>query len=84
MCITIDFPPALEQEAREYATVKGKTLERIVIDCLKAEFERNRKQNATAAGLMDKWREVVRKGRGRRVEPYVFNRADAYPDGEFA
>lgn len=84
MCITVDLPPAMEQEAREYATVHGTTLERMVFDCLKAELERSRIQGEKASQLMARWRKVVHNGRGQRTEPYVFNRADAYPEGEFA
>ena len=84
MSILIDLPPAMAQEAREYATVQGTTLERILLDCIKAEMERRRTESETATQLMDRWCAVVRKGRGRRTEPYVFNRADAYSEGEFA
>ena len=80
----IDLPPAMAQEAREYATVQGTTLERILLDCIKAEMERRRTESETATQLMDRWRAVIRQGRGRRTEPYVFNRADAYSKGEFA
>ena len=34
MSIMIDLPPAMAQEAREYATVQGTTLERMVVDYL--------------------------------------------------
>ena len=84
MSIMRDVPPAMAQEAQEYATVRGTTLERMLFDCLKAELDRRRKESETATRLMDRWRAVVRKGRGRITEPYVFNRADAYPEGEFA
>ena len=84
MSIMIDLPPAMAQEAQEYATVRGTTLERMLFDCLKAELDRRRKESETATRLMDRWREVVRKGRGRITEPYAFNRADAYSEGEFA
>ena len=83
MSITIDLPPAVMQEAREYATVQGTTLERLLFDCIEAELERNRKRSENASHLMDRWREVVRNGRGRLQEPYVFKRADAYPEEEF-
>ena len=84
MSIMIDLPPTMAKEAREYATVQGTTLERMLFDYLKAELERRRASEETASRLMDRWREVVRRGRGRITEPYVFNRADAYPEGEFA
>ena len=84
MSIMIDLPPAMVQEARDYAAVQGTTLERMLLDCIKAEMERRRTRSEAATRLMDRWREVVRKGRGRRTDAYVFNRADAYPEGEFA
>ena len=84
MSIMIDLPPAMAREAQEYATVRGTTLERMLFDCIRAELDRRRKESETATRLMDRWREVVRKGRGRRTEPYVFHRADAYPEDEFA
>ena len=84
MSIMIDLPPAMAQEAREYATVRGTTLERMLLDCIKAEMERRRRESETATRLMNRWRTVVGKGRGRRTDPYVFNRADAYPEGEYA
>ena len=84
MSIIVDLPPAMAQEAQEYATVQGTTLERMLFDCLKSELERRRVQDEKASQLMARWRKVVRDGRGRRTEPYVFNRADAYPEGEFA
>ena len=84
MSIMIDLPPAMAREAQEYTTVRGTTLERMLFDCIRAELDRRRKESETATRLMDRWREVVRKGRGRRTEPYVFHRADAYPEGEFA
>ena len=84
MSIMIDLPPAMAKEAQDYATVQGTTLERMLLDCIKTEMERRRTESKNATLLMNKWHEVVRKGRGRLTEPYVFNRADAYPDGEFA
>ena len=84
MSIMVDLPPAMAQEAQEYATVRGTTLERMLYDCIAAELERHRKQNENADRMMAKWREVVSKGRGRLEKPYKFNRADAYPEGEFS
>ena len=84
MSIMVDLPPAMAQEAQEYATVRGTTLERMLYDCIAAELERHRKRNEDADRMMAKWREVVRKGRGRLEKPYKFNRVDAYPEGEFS
>jgi len=82
MSIMIDLPPAMAQEAREYATVHGTTLERMLFDCLKAELERQREADA----LMAKLDALVRKSSGRlNGRPYKFNRADAYePETVFA
>ena len=38
MSIMVDLPPAMAQEAREYATVQGTTLERMLFDYLKSEL----------------------------------------------
>ena len=84
MSVLIDLTPSMVQEAREYANVRGTTLERLLIDCIAAELKRGRERAEKATRLMDEWRDVVRKGRGRRNEAYKFNRADAYPEGEYA
>ena len=81
MSIMIDLPPAMAQEAREYATVRGTTLERMLLDCIKAEMERRRKVNETMAGLDAL---VMKTSKRLTGKPYKFNRADAYPEGEFA
>ena len=71
----------MTQEAQEYATLQGTTLERMLLDCLKAELERKRK----VAETMAKFDALVNKSSGRlQGKPYKFNRADAYPDGEYA
>ena len=56
MSIMVDLPPAMAQEAREYATVQGTTLERMLFDYLKAELERRRIQGEKASQLMARWR----------------------------
>ena len=82
MSIMVDLPPAMAQEAREYATVQGTTIERMVLDCLKAELERRRK----ADEIMAKFDALVEKTSKRlKGEPYKFRRADAYePERTFA
>ena len=42
MSITIDMPPAMEREAREYTMLEGKSLQEIFLDYLRKEFERSR------------------------------------------
>lgn len=84
MSIMIDLPPAMAQEAQGYADLRGTTLEKLLLDCVAAELERSRRKSENATRLMERWRELVRKGRGRLNEPYKFNRADAYPEDEYA
>ena len=84
MSIMIDLPPAMAQEAQGYAELRGTTLEKMLLDCVAAELERSRRKRENATRLMERWRELVRKGRGRLKEPYKFNRADAYPEDEYA
>ena len=82
MSIMIDLPPAMAQEAREYATVQGTTLERMLFDYLKRELNRRREVEEA----MSKLDALVEKSRGRlNGHPYKFNRADAYePETVFA
>ena len=87
MSIMIDLPPMIEQEARGYAVLDGMTIEQLALSCIEKEFARRRK-NCASSG--DDWEAqfdaLVEKSSRRMIgtEPYVFNRADAYPDGEFA
>ena len=82
MSIMIDLPPAMAQEARDYATIRGTTLERMLFDCLKAELDRRHRADKAMAELDA----LVEKSRGRlNGKPYKFNRADAYePETVFA
>ena len=82
MSIMIDLPPAMAQEAREYATIRGTTLERMLFDYLKRELNRRREVEEA----MSKIDALVEKSRGRlNGQPYKFNRADAYePETVFA
>ena len=82
MSIMIDLTPTMAQEARDYATVRGTTLERMLFDCLKAELDRRHRADKAMAELDA----LVEKSRGRlNGKPYKFNRADAYePETVFA
>ena len=42
MSVTVNLPPAMESEAREYKMLEGMTLEQMFLDLLKREFERKR------------------------------------------
>ncbi len=46
MSILIDLPPTMAQEAREYATIQGTTLERLLFDCLKRELMHKKQSSA--------------------------------------
>ena len=48
MSILIDLPPAMAQEARDYATVQGTTLERMLFDYLTRELNRRRASRASS------------------------------------
>ena len=76
MSITIDLPPAMAQEAREYVTVRGTTLERMLLDYLAAELKRRRDLDAA----MSEFDALVETTSKRRDTPYAFNRADAYAE----
>lgn len=80
MSIMIDIPPAMAQEAQEYATVQGTTLERMFLACIAAEIERRR----AAKKSLDDWEReftaLVRQSEGRLAEPYKFKRQDAYEE----
>ena len=76
MSIMIDLPPAMAQEAQEYVTVRGTTLERLFLDYLKAELKRRREMDSA----MSEFDALVEKTSSRRDAPYKFNRADAYQE----
>ena len=80
MSIMIDLPPAMAQEAREYAAMNRETLEQLLVQCVEREIARRRK----AAAAMAKLDALVKKSHGRLTEPYKFKRADAYPEDEYA
>ena len=71
----------MAQEARDYATVRGTTLERMLFDYLKLELAKRRKVEEAMAKLDAL---VLRTSKRLTGKPYKFNRADAYPEGEFA
>ena len=76
MSILIDLPPAMAQEAQEYVTVRGTTLERLFLDYLKTELKRRRELDSA----MSEFDALVEKTSSRRDAPYKFNRADAYQE----
>ena len=45
--ITIDMPPAMEREAREYTMLEGKTLQQMFLAYLRKELERKRLERSS-------------------------------------
>ena len=81
MSIMLDLSPTMVQEARNYAKMKSETLEQLLVQCIEKEFAHRRK----TAAAMAKLDALVKKSHGRlNGVPYRFNRADAYPEGEYA
>ena len=67
MSIMIDLPPAMAQEAREYATVRGTTLEQMLFDYLKRELK-----HRNHAGRVNRLSEFIGCiGNGKRTDEVV-------------
>ena len=75
MSIMIDLPPAMAQEAREYAAVRGTTLERMVVDYLKMQLSRERE-----ADDVHEHYERVQQNKARGINPYKENRENNEPE----
>lgn len=69
MSIMIDLPPAMAQEAQGYTDLRGTTLERLLLDCLKSELERSRAADDVYGYLMGQ--------SGWLPNDYVFDREEA-------
>ena len=88
MSYTMTMEPEVEREATAYAQSRGFSMEQLLRYCIekvvreelrkRAEYER--KVAAKRVELMN----LARKYSKRVGVPYKFNRADAYPEGEFA
>ena len=78
MSIMIDMPPAMVDEAREYATAQGTTLERMFLDYLQERFLKAQKNRG--ADLVRKLHAI--RGAQPKLEgaPYRFCRQDAYEE----
>ncbi len=75
MCIMLDMPPAMEQEAKDLASVQGTTLERMLLDHIEQDLARRRMAKETMSKLDHLVEKTSRRLNGKS---YVFNRADAY------
>ena len=81
MSIMLDLPPAMTQEVQGYATLAGTSLEQVLLECLSAELKRRHETDR----VMHELDALVEKTSSRRHgAPYVFNRSDAYNEGEYA
>ena len=88
MSYTMTMEPEVEREAATYASARGFTMEQLIRYCiekvvreeLRKRAEHERKVAAKRAELAN----LARKYSKRVDVPYKFNRADAYPEGEFA
>ena len=69
MCVMLDMPPAMEQEAKDFATVQGITLERMLLDCLKRELARRKETEDVYDYLMSQ--------QGWLPKDYEFDREEA-------
>ena len=82
MSITIDLPPAVMQEATSFAESRKTTFAQFLLESIENEIKRQRQATEWLAKL-----DALVKGGASRLpgkEPYKFDRADAYPEGEFA
>ena len=61
MSITIDMPPAMEREAREYTMLEGESLQQMFLAYLRKEFERRRAERGSKA--------VVKQVKRRELAP---------------
>ena len=70
MYVMLDMPPAMEREAQEYATARGTTLARMLLDYLQGELARKRESDEVYSYLMGQ--------NGWLPDDYVFDREEAH------
>ena len=78
MSITIDIPPALVQEIRDFEKTTGQSVDTLFIDFFNREVRRSRERAAWRADFDRLVKECAKCLPGG--EPYKFNRADAYEE----
>ena len=69
MYVMLDMPPAMEREAQEYATARGTTLGRMLLEYLQGELARKRGADEVYSYLMGQ--------NGWLPDDYVFDREEA-------
>lgn len=82
MAYVIEMPPVIMQEIQDYERATGRSLEARIVEFVKNELQRRREADEWEA----KFDSLVESSSSRMAgtDAYKFNRADAYPDGEFA
>lgn len=82
MAYVIEMPPVVIQEIQDYERATGRSLEARIVEFVKNELQRRREADEWEA----KFDSLVESSSSRLegTDAYKFNRADAYPDGEFA
>lgn len=76
MSVTLQVPPAMENEAREYAAFCGLSMEEIVFDCLRRVIRERRMRQKRASDL----EAFVRCNGVNTGEPHRYTRSDAYEE----
>jgi hypothetical protein len=76
MSLTIQVPPAMEQEALAYAQMRGTTLEAILFECLKREMDERRAREKRISDFES----FVDSHSVDLGHPYKFARQDAYDE----
>lgn len=77
MSLTIQVPPAMEQEAVAYAEMRGTTLEAILFECLRREMDERREREKRICDFES----FVDAHAVDLGHPYKFVRQDAYDEG---
>ena len=82
MAYVIEMPPVVIQEIQDYERATGQSLEARIVEFVKNELRRRREADEWEA----RFDSLVESSSSRLsgTDAYKFNRADAYPDGEFA
>lgn len=78
MSITIDIPPAVVQEIRDYEKSTGRSVETMFVDFVEREFRRSRERAMWEADFDRLVKECAKRLPGK--EPYKFKRDDAYEE----
>ena len=82
MAYVIEMSPVVIQEIQDYERATGRSLEARIVEFVKNELQRRREADEWEA----KFDSLVESSSSRLegTVAYKFNRADGYPDGEFA